>query len=70
MGKRKDAITSFGKAVELNPRSSQARNNLGLALIYDKQYEEAVDALEEAVELEPVEVVHFVQGRAAVLCGP
>ena len=54
MGKRKDAIASFEKAVELNPSNSYAHNNLGLALIYDKRYEEAVDALEEAVELEPV----------------
>ena len=55
MGKRKDAIASFEKAVELNPKNSYAQNNLGLALIYDKRFEEAVDALEQAVELEPVE---------------
>lgn len=55
MGKRKDAIGSFEKAVELNPRSSYAQNNLGLALIYEKRFEQAVDALEQAVELEPVE---------------
>lgn len=54
-GARKDAIASFHKAVELNPSSSYAQNNLGLALIYDGQYEEAVDALEEATQLEPVE---------------
>ena len=55
MGKRKDAIGSFEKAVDLNPKNSYARNNLGLALIYDKRFEEAVDTLEQAVELEPVE---------------
>jgi tetratricopeptide (TPR) repeat protein len=55
MGKRKDAIESFEKAVDLNPKNSYARNNLGLALIYDKRFEEAVDTLEQAVELEPVE---------------
>src|SRR5262249_13648443 len=55
MGKRKDAIASFEKAVDLNPKNSYARNNLGLALIYDKRFEEAADALEQAVELEPVE---------------
>ena len=52
--KRKDAIESFGKAVDLNPRNAYAQNNLGLALIYDKQYDKAVDALEEAVDLAPV----------------
>src|SRR4051794_27322809 len=31
MGKRKDAIESFEKAVDLNPKNSYARNNLGLA---------------------------------------
>jgi Tfp pilus assembly protein PilF len=55
MGKRKDAIESFEKAVDLNPKNSYARNNLGLTLIYDKRFEEAVDMLEQAVELEPVE---------------
>ena len=55
MGNRKDAIASFEKAVDLNPKNSYARNNLGLALIYDKRFEEAVDMLEQAVELEPVE---------------
>ena len=50
----KDAIGSFEKAVELNPSSSYAQNNLGLALIYDGQYEDAIDALEEATQLEPV----------------
>ena len=54
-GDRKDAITSFEKAVELNPSSSYAQNNLGLALIYEGKFEEAVDALEEATQLEPVE---------------
>lgn len=54
-GARKDAIASFGQAVQLNPSSSHAQNNLGLALIYDGQFEEAVDALEEATQLEPVE---------------
>ena len=44
-GKRKDAIESFEKAVELNPKSSYAHNSLGLALIYDKQFDEASDAL-------------------------
>ena len=55
LGQRKDAIASFEKAVELNEQNSYAHNNLGLALIYDKQFEEAVDELEQAVELEPVE---------------
>jgi Flp pilus assembly protein TadD len=51
-GDRKGAIESFEKAVELNPKSSYAQNNLGLALIYDKRYDEAIDALKEATELE------------------
>ena len=58
-GMRKDAITSFEKAVELNPKSSFAQNNLGLAYIYDGRYDDAVDALEEATELEPVESYMF-----------
>jgi Flp pilus assembly protein TadD len=54
-GERKQAQTSFEKAVELNPNSSWAQNNLGLTLIYAGKYEEAVDALEAATENEPVE---------------
>lgn len=50
-GQRKEAIASFEKAAELNTSSSWALNNLGLALIYDGRYEDAVDALEEATEM-------------------
>ena len=54
-GKRKLAITSFEKAVELNASNSYAQNNLGLTMIYEQRYDDAVDALEAAVEIEPVE---------------
>lgn len=54
-GKRKLAITSFEKAVELNASNSYAQNNLGLTMIYEQRYDDAVEALEAAVELEPVE---------------
>jgi Flp pilus assembly protein TadD len=54
-GERKDAKTSFEKAVELNPKSSFAQNNLGLVLIYEGNYEDAAEALEAATDLEPVE---------------
>jgi len=54
-GKRKLAITSFEKAVELNSSNSYAQNNLGLTLIYEQRFDDAVEALEEAVEHEPVE---------------
>jgi tetratricopeptide (TPR) repeat protein len=54
-GKRKLAITSFEKAVELNASNSYAQNNLGLTLIYEQRYDDAIDALEAAVEIEPVE---------------
>jgi Flp pilus assembly protein TadD len=54
-GKRKLAIESFEKAVELNASNSYAQNNLGLTLIYEGRYADAVEALEVAVEHEPVE---------------
>jgi Flp pilus assembly protein TadD len=54
-GKRKLAITSFEKAVELNANNSYAQNNLGLTMIYEQRYDDAVEALEAAVDLEPVE---------------
>jgi len=54
-GKRKLALDSFEKAVELNPNISYAQNNLGLTLIYEKRYDDAIEALEAATELEPVE---------------
>ena len=53
-GQRKDAIASFEKAVELNPKSTWAQNNLGLALIYDGKYEDAVVTLAAAMGSDPL----------------
>ena len=55
LGKRKLAIASFGKAIELNPSNPYPQNNLALAFIYENRYAEAADALEEAVQQDGAE---------------
>ncbi len=51
---------AFGKAVELDPTNSMIYNNQGLLYIYMKRGEDAVDALETAVELFEGRAPHFV----------
>ncbi|MCB9655242.1 MAG: tetratricopeptide repeat protein [Deltaproteobacteria bacterium] len=51
---------AFRRAVELDPTNPMLHNNLGLLYIYMRQGDEAVDALETAVELYDVEPPAFV----------
>jgi len=56
MGKRTDAIESFEKAVELNPDSAQAQNDLAIALEQQGEFEKARAAYEKALKLKPGDV--------------
>lgn len=47
-GKLEDAIREYRKAVELDPRYSEAKLNLGAALMAAGRYEEALAPLDEA----------------------
>jgi len=64
-GRLTDAITSYNKAIELNPRSANAYQFLGYALlrrsqirpgIHPRDVEDAIVALEKAIQLEPTHV--------------
>ena len=50
---RKDAIQSWQKGIELDPKHVDMRVYLGKALIEEGRYEEAAEDLQKAVELQP-----------------
>jgi superkiller protein 3 len=52
-GRVKVAIERFKGAAESSPGSSEVRRLLGTAHWFDQQYDDAVDALEQAVRLNP-----------------
>ena len=54
-GELDDAIASFQSAVESNAENVYAWNNLGYALMRNKQWGDAVTALEHAVDADKVE---------------
>ncbi|HNQ12245.1 MAG TPA: tetratricopeptide repeat protein [Bacteroidia bacterium] len=47
------AIADYNKALELNPKSSEAYNNYGIALTDINKLQEALDVLNKALELKP-----------------
>jgi tetratricopeptide (TPR) repeat protein len=53
MGRIDDAISSHGKAVELQPDNADFHNNLGLALQKTLREEQAIAAYQQAVRLQP-----------------
>ena len=48
-----DAIRSYDKAIELDPKYALAWNNKGSALGYQENYDEAIKCYDEAVRLDP-----------------
>ena len=48
-GNSKDAITYFNKAIEINPKSAQALNNLALCHLQQSEFDEAKTALNKAL---------------------
>ncbi len=53
MNKHDDALTAFGKAMELNPWSFQILNNYATALASLKKYQEAIPYFEKAIRINP-----------------
>ena len=51
LGNKTEAIEAARRAVELRPRFADYRNNLGEALLADRQCEEAIAQFEEAVSI-------------------
>ena len=52
-GKFRLAIPEFGKAIELNPSSPDYRNALGMALMFNRQLDDAIKVFEEALTIDP-----------------
>jgi tetratricopeptide (TPR) repeat protein len=52
-GKLDEAITSYRRALELQPDYAAAYNNLGLALRDQGRWEEAIACWRRALELQP-----------------
>ena len=47
------AISNFRKAVELQPNSAEAHNNLGFALLQNGNLKQAIQELRHSIELKP-----------------
>ena len=52
-GKWNAAIPQFERALQLNPDSAEAHNNLGLALAQQKKWDAAIAHYERALQLNP-----------------
>ena len=54
LGRRKQAIASYRRVIEMDPASSQAHNNLGNLLADLGRPEEAIAEMQRAIELDPL----------------
>ncbi len=52
-GQRAESIVSFERAIDADPAAWWAHSNLGLALVDEKRYEDAVEELRDATRLGP-----------------
>ena len=52
-GREGDAEAQLRKAIALAPRDAEARHALGLSLVRQKKYKEAITELEQAAKLRP-----------------
>lgn len=55
----KTAINMYKKILIIEPKLVFARNMLGLAFLYDKQYEAAKEQFEELIKISPDDVVYY-----------
>jgi superkiller protein 3 len=55
MGQMDDAIAQYRKAVEINPNYADAYSNLGLALFQKGESNNALDAFQRALEINPAQ---------------
>ena len=52
-GQYDQAIAYFDKAIDLNPKHSDAYNNRGLAYLYNAQHDKAISDFSKAIEINP-----------------
>jgi TolB-like protein/thioredoxin-like negative regulator of GroEL len=65
MGRLDESLAFYGEAIRLDPLSSAARRNLGIALYFAGRQQEAMAAFQQGLELAPeVEMVHGWMARA------
>jgi tetratricopeptide (TPR) repeat protein len=51
--KPEEAIKAYSKALELDPKNSQAALGLGWAYSFNRKYDEAINSFQKAISLEP-----------------
>ncbi len=65
-----DAEKAYREAIALNPKSAEAHNNLGWALIKDGLYEDSVREARKAIEIKPnLTDAHLTLGAALLRMG-
>jgi tetratricopeptide (TPR) repeat protein len=69
-GRRDEAVAQFQQALQLNPRSYEAYNDLGYILNQKRQYQEAMVQFQRALQINPGSAeAHFNLGMALLHTG-
>ncbi len=68
-GDNADAQTHYKKAIDLRPSTSEAYINYGASLIYTGNYQEAINAINKAIELKTVKMPEALFNRAMAYDG-
>ena len=55
-GKYEEAIASYDKAIEIDPKHAKAQRNKGLALNKLERYEDAITCYDKAIEIDQKDV--------------
>ncbi len=69
LGKYKEAIENYDKAIELNPKYADAYNNRGNAKLHSGKNEEAIEDYNKAIELDPQYDTYYNRGNAKLHSG-
>jgi tetratricopeptide (TPR) repeat protein len=66
LGRTEDGIRAWERALELNPNNAGARAGLGIAQIYAKKPEQALENIDTALRLSPRDplIYHWLGSRA------
>jgi len=69
LGRTPDAIRAWGRAIELDPNNAGARAGLGIAMIFDRRADEALELIDGALRRSPADPLqyHWLGSRALAL---